>query len=257
MASSVLKRVFFVGGNWKLNGTKDSITKLVKELNVGTIPAREKAEVVVSPPAIYLEFVKNQIRTEIEVSAQNCYSEPKGAFTGEISADMIKDCGIPWVILGHSERRDIFKETNEIVGKKVNHALSVGLKVIVCIGEHIEERKAGKTDEVLFTQLKAIVPNVKDWKGVVLAYEPVWAIGTGETATPDVAQATHASIRKWLSENTSHDVAQSTRIIYGGSVKGSNCNELAVQPDIDGFLVGGASLIGAEFLTIVNSANKK
>jgi len=170
---------------------------------------------------------------------------------------MIKDCGIPWVIIGHSERRDIFKESSEFIGKKVGYALSVGLKVIACVGEHIEEREAGKTKEVIFAQLKAIAAHVKDWKDVVIAYEPVWAIGTGKTATPEIAQEVHVAIRQWLHDTISASVAASTRIIYGGSVKGNNSDDLAKQADIDGFLVGGASLIGAEFITIINSASKK
>jgi len=248
-------RRFFVGGNWKCNGSKESISKLVGEINAAKLS--DQADVVVSPPSVYLDLVSKTVRSDVQVSAQNCYYEPKGAFTGEISAEMLKDCGVPWVVLGHSERRVIFKESSEVVAKKVAHALSVGVKVILCVGEVIEEREAGRTEEVVFGQLKAVASIISDWKNVVIAYEPVWAIGTGKTATPQIAQETHAAIRSWLQGNVSADVANATRIIYGGSVKGANANDLAMQRDVDGFLVGGASLIGEEFITIVNSVNVK
>jgi len=252
-----MTRKFFVGGNWKLNGTKDSTTALVNELNGANIPSSSKVEIVVAPTSLYLHQVAQTIRPEILVSAQNCWSDAKGAFTGEISAEQLKDNGIPWVILGHSERRDIFKEDSELIAKKVAHALSVGLKVIFCCGEHLEEREAGKTEAIVFDQLLALSKHIKDWSHVVIAYEPVWAIGTGKTATPQIAQEVHLAIRKWLTSHISDQVSQSVRILYGGSVKGANADELAQQPDIDGFLVGGASLIGSEFITIINSANKK
>jgi len=190
----------------------------VDELNSGSIPAKEKVEVVVCPPFLALEQVSKSIRSEYKVGAQNCYSESKGAFTGEVSAEMILDRGIHWVILGHSERRDIFKESDEFIGKKIGHALSVGLNVIACVGEHIEEREAGKTNEVIFRQLKAISEHVKDWQKVVIAYEPVWAIGTGKTATPSMAQEVHAAIRKWLHDSVAASVSDATRILYGGMV---------------------------------------
>eukprot|EP01114_Cavostelium_apophysatum_P015940 TRINITY_DN444_c0_g2_i1.p1 TRINITY_DN444_c0_g2~~TRINITY_DN444_c0_g2_i1.p1 ORF type:complete len:255 (+),score=77.56 TRINITY_DN444_c0_g2_i1:402-1166(+) len=251
-------RLFFVGGNWKCNGTRGEVDKLVKELNDGKIPSEDKVEVVVAPPFLSIDHVLKTIRKEIKVSAQNSWSETKGAFTGEVSAEMILDAGLNWVILGHSERRDIFHESDELIGKKVAHALKVGLKVIACVGEHIEEREAGKTNEVVQRQLKAIAQQVNNqWDKVVIAYEPVWAIGTGKVATPQQAQEVHADVRKWLADNVSAEVAQSTRILYGGSVKAANANELASQADIDGFLVGGASLIGAEFVSIINSANQK
>lgn len=173
------------------------------------------------------------------------------------SAEQLKDCGISWVILGHSERRDIFKESDELIGKKISHSLQVGLNVIACVGEHLEEREAGKTEEVVFRQLKAIADNVNDWSKVVIAYEPIWAIGTGKTATPQIAQEVHQAIRNWLKTHVSSELASSTRILYGGSVKASNSDELAEQPDVDGFLVGGSSLIGPEFIKIISSANKK
>lgn len=165
---------------------------------------------------------------------------------------MLKDIGADWVIIGHSERRQIFKETDLLIAEKVAHALAEGLKVIACIGETLEEREANQTETVVFRQTKAISEAVKDWTNVVIAYEPVWAIGTGKTATPQQAQDVHAALRKWFTDNVSAAVSASIRIQYGGSVTAANCKELAGQPDIDGFLVGGASL-KPEFIQIVNA----
>jgi triosephosphate isomerase len=186
------------------------------------------------------------------VAAQNCYKTKSGAFTGEVSPAMIKDNGGCWVILGHSERRHIIGESEEFVCEKVGHALSEGLKVIFCVGETEEEREEDITDEIIFCQLECLIGNVKDWSKLVIAYEPVWAIGTGKTATPEEAQEVHCLIRQWLVHNVSQKVADSVRIIYGGSVTEENSKQLACQPDIDGFLVGGASL-KPEFVNIVNS----
>lgn len=165
---------------------------------------------------------------------------------------MLKDVGADWVILGHSERRQIFKETDELVAEKTAFALAEGLKVIACIGETLEEREAGQTEAVVFRQMKALKEKVTDWTNVVVAYEPVWAIGTGKTATPQQAQDVHAALRKWITENISSAVSASLRIQYGGSVTAANAKELGSQPDIDGFLVGGASL-KPEFVQIVNA----
>jgi triosephosphate isomerase len=246
-------RKFFVGGNWKLNGTKASIDEIVKGLNEKGL--NPNTEVVVSPPAIYLTYVREKLNKQIGVAAQNTYKAEKGAFTGEISPAMLKDVGIDWVILGHSERRHVFGESNALIGEKVAHALSAGIHILPCIGEKLEEREANKTEEVCFSQLKAIADNIKnidDWKRVVIAYEPVWAIGTGKVATPAQAQATHHSVRKWVADHVSPDVAKSVRILYGGSVTSENCKELGTQPDVDGFLVGGASL-KPEFINIINA----
>jgi len=203
-------------------------------------------------PASYMDYVRSKLPAAIGVAAQNCYKAEKGAFTGETSPAMIKDIGCEWVILGHSERRNVFGESGQLVGEKVGFALQSGLKVIPCIGELLEEREAGKTTEVCFRQLKAIADNVSDWSKVVIAYEPVWAIGTGKTATPEQAQEVHASLRAWLAENVNAEVAASTRILYGGSVGAANCRELAACPDIDGSLVGGASL-KTDFIQICNA----
>ncbi|CAG8556918.1 9696_t:CDS:2 [Acaulospora colombiana] len=209
----------------------------------------QRFQIVIAPPAVYLDQTRQSVRKEIGVAAQNAYNATSGAYTGEISPEMLKDIDIEWVILGHSERREIFKESDEFVASKVAHALKAGLKVIACIGEKLEERESGTTTDVLRRQLSAISNKVTDWTNVVIAYEPVWAIGTGKVATPQ--QEAHEFIRKWLKENVSEETAQKTRIIYGGSVNAKNAPELGKQPDVDGFLVGGASL-KPEFVTIIN-----
>lgn len=232
-----------------MNGSKSSIDGIVEFLKTG--PLSQESEVVVSPPSCYLSYVRERLPDTIGVSAQNCYKVEKGAFTGEISPAMLKDLNIEWVILGHSERRNVFGESNKLVGEKVGYALSCGMKVIACIGEHLSERENGKTEEIVTEQLKDIIDNVTDWTNVVIAYEPVWAIGTGRTATPEQAQEVHAFVRKTLS-SLSTTVAAQTRIIYGGSVNAGNCDSLAAMSDIDGFLVGGASL-KPDFVKIVNA----
>ncbi|KAM9326209.1 triosephosphate isomerase [Gastrophryne carolinensis] len=243
-------RKFFVGGNWKMNGDKKSLGELIDTLNGAKVNC--ETEVVCGAPTIYLDFARQKLDAKFEVAAQNCYKVPKGAFTGEISPAMIKDVGAGWVILGHSERRHVFGESDELIGQKVAHALSEGVGVIACIGEKLDQREAGITDKIVAEQTRIIADNVKDWSKVVLAYEPVWAIGTGKTATPQQAQEVHAKLREWLKTHVSDSVAQSVRIIYGGSVTGGTCKELASQQDIDGFLVGGASL-KPEFIEIINA----
>ncbi|KAH0727608.1 hypothetical protein KY290_004351 [Solanum tuberosum] len=246
---------FFVGGNWKCNGTKDSISKLVSDLNNAQLES--DVDVVVAPPFLYIDQVKNSLTDRIEVSAQNCWTGKGGAFTGEISVEQVKDLGCKWVILGHSERRHVIGENDEFIGKKAAYALSQGVGVIACIGELLQEREAGKTFDVCFQQLKAFADAIPSWDNVVIAYEPVWAIGTGKVASPEQAQEVHVAVRDWLTKNVSAEVASKTRIIYGGSVNGSNSSDLAKKEDIDGFLVGGASLKGPEFATIVNSVTAK
>ncbi|KAF2896801.1 hypothetical protein ILUMI_09378 [Ignelater luminosus] len=243
-------RKFVVGGNWKMNGDKKQISEIIDFLKGG--PLNADTQVIVGVPSIYLDYAKNNLPSNVEVAAQNCYKVPKGAFTGEISPAMIKDIGVNWVILGHSERRNVFGESDELIAEKVAHALESGLKVIACIGEKLEEREAGHTEDVVFRQTKAIADKIKDWSNVVVAYEPVWAIGTGKTATPEQAQEVHKALRGWFNKNVSPQVAENIQIQYGGSVTGANCKELASQPDIDGFLVGGASL-KPEFVSIVNA----
>ncbi|PSS26000.1 Triosephosphate isomerase [Actinidia chinensis var. chinensis] len=246
---------FFVGGNWKCNGTTESISKLVSDLNSAKLET--DVDVVVAPPFVYIDQVKNSLTDRIEISAQNSWIGKGGAFTGEISVEQLKDIGCKWVVLGHSERRHVIGEDDQFIGKKAAYALSEGLGVIACIGELLKEREEGKTFDVCFKQMKAFADAVPSWDNVVVAYEPVWAIGTGKVATPQQAQEVHVAVRDWLRKNVSEEVASKTRIIYGGSVNGGNCAELAKQEDIDGFLVGGASLKGPEFATIVNSVTSK
>jgi len=243
-------RKFVVGGNWKLNGDKASIKTITSNLSAG--PLDPNTEVIIGVPATHIEYTRSLLPATIAVAGQNAYKVASGAFTGEVSPALLKDVGATWVILGHSERRQIFGETDELIAQKVVHALEQGLKVIACIGETLQEREAGQTEAVVFRQTKALADAVKDWSNVVLAYEPVWAIGTGKTATPAQAQEVHAALRKWLADNISADVSASLRIQYGGSVTAANAKELASQPDIDGFLVGGASL-KPEFVNIVNA----
>lgn len=244
-------RKFFVGGNWKMNGSLAKVEEIVKFLNGGSLdPA---TEVVVSPSALHVQWVVNNLKqSTVSVAVQNVHSAVSGAFTGENSAEIAVDIGCKWAILGHSERRHKFGESDAVIGGKIEHCLSGQIGVVACIGELLDEREAGKTFEVVYTQMQAIAVNVQDWSRVVIAYEPVWAIGTGKVATPEQAQEVHASLRKWLSENVSAAVADSTRIIYGGSVTAANCGQLGKCKDIDGFLVGGASL-KPEFVNIINA----
>ena len=245
-----MARKFFVGGNWKMNGSSSSIKGISEFLTAG--PLSQDVEVVVAPPFPYLQHVRQILPKSIGVAAQNCYKAANGAYTGEVSPQMILDVGGDWVILGHSERRNIFGENDNLVAEKVQFALSSHVKVIACVGELLPEREAGKTEEVVSRQIAAIAALVSDWSNVVIAYEPVWAIGTGKTATPEQAQEVHSYLRKWLAERVSPDVAEKTRIIYGGSVTSVNCKSLASKPDVDGFLVGGASL-KPDFVQIVNA----
>ncbi|KAI0979633.1 hypothetical protein GJ496_007885 [Pomphorhynchus laevis] len=242
-----MTKTFFVGGNWKMNGSRHDIDEIICTLK--KLAHSSSVEVVVAPPAIYMEHVRHHLPGHIAVAAQNCYKANKGAFTGETSPTMINDVGATWVILGHSERRHIFGESDELVKEKVLAAQEAGLHVIPCIGEKLEEREQGKTFEVCERQLRAIADGVLNWEHVVIAYEPVWAIGTGKTASPQQAQEVHAFIRSLLAKFTNEEIAKAIRIIYGGSVTANNSKELSKQPDIDGFLVGGASL-KPEFLSI-------
>ncbi|EFA86168.1 hypothetical protein PPL_00730 [Heterostelium album PN500] len=254
---TVITRKFFIGGNHKLHGNKESLTTLIKSLNNATFPSEDIVELVISPPIIYLETAQSLIGPRIQVAAQNCYSESKGAFTGEISAEMVKDLGCQWVILGHSERRRVFGESSAVIAKKIEHAMQVGLSVIFCIGELLVDREANKTESILAEQLSDIVKSVPDWRRLVIAYEPVWAIGTGVVATPKQTQDAHQFIRKWLATNVSEQVAKETRIIYGGSVNATNCVDLSKETDVDGFLLGFAALVADDFTTIVSYAKPK
>ncbi|KAG7978169.1 hypothetical protein I3843_05G070100 [Carya illinoinensis] len=246
---------FFVGGNWKCNGTKESITKLVSDLNGAKLEA--DVDVVVAPPFIYIDQVKNMLTARIEISGQNSWVGKGGAFTGEISVEQLNDIGCKWVILGHSERRHIIGEDDQFIGKKAAYALSQGLGVIACVGEKLEERESGKTFDVCFQQLKAFAGKFLLITSHVHYVQMQCLVGTGKVATPIQAQEVHVALRDWLRKNVSAEVASKTRIICGGRVNGGNSAELAKQEDIDGFLVGGASLKGPEFATIVNSVTSK
>lgn len=245
-----MSRKYFIGGNWKSNLTVSTVeSHIATVLNTLEInPA--KLEVLVAPTFIHLAQAKQLLVPSIHVSAQTCSPEAVGAFTGEISASQLKDFGIEWVIIGHSERRTLFGDTDAVIAKKVTQALLSNLSIVLCIGENLAEREAGHTFEVLTRHLSAVKDVVTEWSKIVIAYEPVWAIGTGRNATPEQAQEAHEFIRSWLGNNVNGEVATNTRIIYGGSVTDLNAKDLIVKPDVDGFLVGGASLKPA-FKTIV------
>ncbi|KAF2238940.1 Triosephosphate isomerase [Viridothelium virens] len=233
-----------------MNGSVKTITEIVKNLNSAKLDPN--VEVVIAPPSLYLLLTREHLRKGIEVAAQNAFDKPNGAFTGEISVEQLKDSNITWTLLGHSERRVVLQEDDSFVASKTRAALDGGLGVILCCGESLEQREANKTIEVVTAQLRAVADKVSDWSRIVIAYEPIWAIGTGKVATTEQAQEVHAAIRAWLKESISTQAADSTRILYGGSVSEKNSRDLAKQSDIDGFLVGGASLKPA-FVDIINS----
>ncbi len=248
------ERIQLIAGNWKMYQGGKSAVELAKGVveQCGKISG---VEVVVAPPATALYTVSQVVAgSRVEVSAQNLYPKDEGAFTGEISAPMIADAGCKWVIIGHSERRQYFGETDQSVQKKTAAAIAAGLKPIVCIGETLEEREAGRTLEVVFRQLDAFIDDLAHKPGFgVIAYEPVWAIGTGKVATVEQAQEVHAAIRRRLAQK-SPELSAITRILYGGSVKPDNAQGLLESADIDGALVGGASLKAQGFAAIVAAA---
>jgi triosephosphate isomerase (TIM) len=254
-------RKYLIGGNWKCNGTVAGNAERLKMFNeAGPIPAN--VEVVLCVPFVHIPMTLAGLRDDIEVGAQDCgVNKGHGAFTGEICSDMLKDLGCTWVIIGHSERREGFGgvagEPDALCAEKCRTALANGLKVMFAIGEKKEERETGVTMKVCAKQLEPLAKllEAKDWANVAIAYEPVWAIGTGLTATPEMAQDTHADIRKWISDNVSPEVANAIRIQYGGSMKGENAKDLLKQPDIDGGLIGGASLT-ADFFNVINGVPK-
>jgi len=260
ISSAVSARRFVVGGNWKANGTPESVKQLVEELNKGKIDQdiEKEVDVVCAAPFVYLSQVAKDLRPGYKVAAQNMWNQQPGAWTGETPAKMLTDMGIEWVVLGHSERRENCGETSQVVADKTKFAVDAGLHSITCIGEKLEARESGKTFDVLAEQMKPLAAELdeKDWAKVVLAYEPVWAIGTGKVATPEQAEETHAFLRKWLKDNVSEKVANEMRIQYGGSVNADNSFELSGKPNIDGFLVGGASLQAESFTKIINNGGK-
>lgn len=245
-----------VAGNWKMNKTLQDGVALAKEINETLKADKPRCGVVICTPFIHLASVAQVIDPEIVgLGAENCADKEKGAYTGEVSAEMVKSTGAQYVILGHSERRQYYHETPEILREKVKLALSNGLKVIFCIGETLEEREANKQNEVVKAELDGSVYNLTadEWKSIILAYEPIWAIGTGKTATADQAEEMLAFIRETVAEKYGAQVADDTTILYGGSCKPSNAKELFSKPDIDGGLIGGASLKAADFKGIIDA----
>jgi triosephosphate isomerase len=251
-------RKLFIAGNWKMNLLRNSSHELLARLR-DALESIDQVDIAVCPPSVYLSTVAEALQgSNIALGAQNCYSQPEGAFTGEVSCAMLLDVGCRYVILGHSERRAIFGETDAMVNEKLKAALAAGLTPIVCIGETLAERESGRTLEVVGSQCRGSLAglSLEQMERTVLAYEPVWAIGTGKTATPDQAEEVHAEIRNLLASMFSPAVAQKVIIQYGGSVKPDGVAEILAQPNIDGGLVGGASLKADQFIAIIEQAAK-
>lgn len=246
----------FIAGNWKMNLTRQQSLALAHGI-ADKIGATSEVEVAVCPPSVYLESVSSAVSgSAVGLGAQNMYHEPSGAFTGEVSAAMLVDIGCRYVILGHSERRNILGETSEMVNQKAVAALEAKLTPIVCVGELLEQREAGQTMDVIQQQFDGSFQGFseQDMGKMVIAYEPVWAIGTGKVATPAQAEEVHLELRRMLEKRYNTSLAESVRIQYGGSVKPDNAAELLAQPNIDGALVGGAALKAEAFLGIVAAA---
>jgi len=251
-----MSRQKLVAGNWKMNLNLEESKALAVQLALGYSLSHPR--MIVIPPFIHALSVRDQllaVQSPIEVGVQNCHQALKGAFTGEISASMIKSCGIPYVILGHSERRQFFYETDELLAQKVIAVLSQDLTPIFCVGEPLEIRNLQDQNRYVKHQLQAglFQLDAAEFSQVVIAYEPIWAIGTGVTASPDQAQEMHAFIRACIQAQFDPEIAEQTIILYGGSVKGSNASDLFANPDVDGALVGGASLDPVDFIKIANS----
>ena len=249
-------RTPFVAGNWKLNKTPDEAETLARCV-VDAVSGITGVDVAICPPFPALERVASAVcGTAIGLGAQNMYWASEGAFTGEVSASMLLTCGCEYVILGHSERRQFFGETDETVNRRLKTALRAGLKPIVCLGESLDERQADRTEQVVEAQMRGALNGISadDVQGITLAYEPVWAIGTGLTATPEQAEAVHGFLRQVLARLYRDEVAQAVRIQYGGSVKPDNAAALFDQDNIDGGLIGGASLEADAFAAIVKAA---
>lgn len=246
--------------NWKMNLTLEAGEKLMDEIMASSFDLNDNHVAIFAVPFPYLMNIKNKISgaKNFYTSAQNCGAEKSGAYTGEVSAEMLSSINIPYVIIGHSERREYYHETNEILAKKLNLALENNIKPIFCCGEPLKIREAETQNAFIETQLKEGIFHLSDAqvKGFVIAYEPIWAIGTGRTATTEQAQDMHAHIRKLLADKYGKENAESISILYGGSVKAANAKEIFSQQDVDGGLVGGASLVAADFTAIINSLKK-
>lgn len=243
-----------VAGNWKMNNDLPQSQVLIDDLK--RLSIKSEAEVMIAPAYTNLWHSFELLRTtNIEVIAQNMHFAENGAYTGEISASMLKSIGINTVILGHSERRAYFNETDESLAKKVDAALQHKIRIIFCFGEELQDRKSGSHEEVVSNQIKNALFHLEasDFKNIILAYEPVWAIGTGETASPEQAQDMHHFIRKTLANKYNHEVANEVSILYGGSVKPNNAKEIFSKPDVDGGLIGGAALNAQDFFSIINA----
>lgn len=248
-------RNYLVAGNWKMNGDSAANSTLCEKISSGLSPV-DSVEVLVCPPFPYLEQVGSRLAgSAVRLGAQNVSEHRSGAYTGEVSAAMLRDMGCEYVIVGHSERRALMHESSEVVAAKLAAALREGIKPILCVGETPGERSSGKTEQVIAEQVGAVLDElgIEAFETAVVAYEPVWAIGTGQTASPEQAQKVHKFIRELLSQR-SRDIADAVRVLYGGSVKGNNAAGLFAMPDIDGGLIGGASLDAAEFLAIAEAA---
>ncbi|MBP5303811.1 MAG: triose-phosphate isomerase [Clostridia bacterium] len=246
---------YVIAGNWKMNKTPAEATALINEIK--PLVADAKVDVIVGVPFIDLQAALDATKgTKIGVAAQNCHWEKSGAFTGEIAAEMLKEMGVGYVILGHSERRTYFGDTNESVQKRVRGALDAGLTVILCVGEYLEQREQGITGEIVATQVKVALGGVsaEELKRVIIAYEPVWAIGTGKTATAEQANEVCALIRDVVKGLYNEAAAKELTIQYGGSMNAKNAEELLAQSDVDGGLIGGAALKAPDFSTIVHAA---
>ncbi len=248
----------FVAGNWKMNTDSHTSISLAESIVSGSLEtAGQRVSVAVCPPFVYLQAVATALSASgVAVGAQDIYYEQKGAFTGEISASMLKDIGCTYALCGHSERRHVIGETDELINKKVAAAIGGGLLPILCVGELLAEREASRTNEVVTRQIKNGLAGLSAEKvsAVTMAYEPVWAIGTGLTATPQQAQEAHDFVRKLLAEMYDAQLAEEIRILYGGSVKPGNAGDLMAKEDVDGLLVGGASLNADDFIAIIQAA---
>jgi triosephosphate isomerase (TIM) len=248
-----MKRQIVIAGNWKMFKTNPEAEAMVKELRT-LVDSTAEVEVVVCPPMTALSTVAAALAgSGIAVGAQDVFWEDQGAFTGQVSVPMLESCGARYVIIGHSERRQYFGETDETVNRKLKKVLGSSLVPIVCVGELLSEREANRVEEVVLGQMERGLAGLtgSQISRIIVAYEPVWAIGTGRTATPEIAEQVHSMIRKWLKDKYSAEVAETVRILYGGSVKPDNASELMGQPDLDGALVGGASLDASSFAKIV------
>ena len=248
-----MRKPYFIAGNWKMNKTKDEAVELARQVVEAVKDGKNRY--LVAPSFTNLDAVSSVVKgTNVILGAQNCSTEEAGAHTGEVSVGMLKSVGVQTVILGHSERRHIYGESDEMINKKVRLALANGLDVILCIGELLEEREAGKAEAVCEEQTRKGLKDVsaQDMARVTIAYEPVWAIGTGKTATPDDAQAIHAFVRGVLKSMFGNDVAEKTYIQYGGSMNDGNAADLLAKPDIDGGLIGGAALVAEKFSVIAH-----